>query len=242
MKKRAVEFKTSPLADATIELRFEENSQSDFIAALIGSRLRSKFSTVTELGIQQLPLELRESEQFRYQPTLKLEDSNFYVNLGPRVIGLGCKIVPGEQKYPGWKVLLDTFMDIVREVEELNAIGSFTRLGVRFVNFLNEPNIFSYLNVDLSTSLGDIKENVVSFSVLHTEHTINVTIAREASKGQLQFLEKGQLIDIDASALKNEISFNDIKDLCNIAHGEIERVFFGLINEELGKKLGAKYV
>lgn len=240
------EFENSPLVDATIEVRFDSGNNSDILPGLLYSQLRKEFEKLQELPTLQIPLAIRQNDPgLRFQSTHRLESESFLLNVGPNVVGLGCKIIAGQQKYPGWEVFIHKFEEVITVVQQTELIAEFHRLGVRYVNFFEQKDLFKQLSVEFKTGWegkGLQKDKQIAFIVKNEDYLSRVQINNNVRA--LPFgstMEKqGQVIDIDTF-----IEFNgnalELVELAGRAHEYTEDVFFGILSDELKQRLGAKY-
>jgi len=240
------EFNKSPLVDATIEVRFDAGGNSDILPGLLFSQLRKEFSSIQELPTLQIPLAIRQNDpNLKYQCTHRLGAEDFILNVGPSVVGLGCKIIPDQKKYPGWKPFIEKFEEIINTLIQTELIADFQRIGVRYVNFFEQKDLFKELSVELKTGWegkGLQKDKQLAFIVKHEEFLSRVQINNNVKAVPLNSVEEkqGQIIDIDTFAEFSGTNMDLVKYAAK-AHGYTEDVFFGILSDELKVQLGAKY-
>lgn len=240
------EFDKSPLVDATIEVRFNAGVNADILPGLLFSELRKEFGSIQELPTLQIPLAIRQNDpNLKFQATHRLESDDFLLNVGPGVVGLGCKIVLGEKKYPGWKSFLKKFEEIIGTVIQTELIADFQRLGVRYVNFFEQKDLFKDLSIEFKTGWegkGLQKDKQLSFIIKNDDFLSRVQINNSVKAKPLNSTEEkqGQIIDVDTFVELNSTNIDLIK-YATKAHDYTEDAFFGILGEDLKVQLGAKY-
>lgn len=239
------ELQSSPLVDATIEVRFAAGN-TDILPGLLFSQLRQEFEKIQELPTLQLPLAIRQNDPgLKFQATHRLESAKFLLNVGPNVVGLGCKILPGELKYPGWKAFIQRFEAIMTTVLQTELVAGFQRLGVRYINFFEQKDLFKALNVTFETGWegkGLQKDKQIAFIVQNEEFLSRVQVNNSVTARPLNTPaeRQGQIIDIDTFVdIGNDTA--DLVDLATRAHSYTEDLFFGILSDRLKEQLGARY-
>lgn len=242
------EFKHSPLVDALIEVRFSSGTNTDILPGLLFSQLRKEFANIRELPTLQIPLDIRRQDpNLKFQATHRMESDDFVVNIGPNVIGLGCKINPDKnQKYPGWAKFFKKFNEVVSELSQLELISQFNRLGVRYVNLFERKDLFKDINIDFSTGWegkGLQKDKELTFIIKNEEFKSRVHINNnvKAKKSSSKTVITGQVIDIDTFIEMKELNV-DLGLMASTAHTITEDIFFGMLSDQLKEELGASYV
>lgn len=245
--KQPKEFKKSPLVDATIEIRFQAQPNAELLAGQIYSYLKDEFVTINELPSLQIPLAVRERDpNLQFQPTHKLESAEYYLNIGPNVVGLGCKINGSQEKYPGWDKFSKKFIDLITKLKKLGALGPVNRVGLRYINFFQRQDLFSDLNVTIETGWegkGLQPDKMISIAIADNNYITRLSINTNITAQNATTIKQGQLVDIDTSY---EVSggkdlSTDLKAIVGQSHKRTEDVFFNLLSDNLKKELGAKY-
>src|SRR5579884_1629333 len=108
------------IIDANLEIRFSAPNPN--IVTLVYNLLAQHEKGYEEIEAQPLPpipVELiNANPNLRYQATHRLLARDYYLSIGPSVIGLGCKI-EDDKPYPGWSKYFQEFKDILNVLNPL---------------------------------------------------------------------------------------------------------------------------
>lgn len=244
--KKLTMFEKSPLITAIIEIRFKHPA-GDIVSGLIYNALSEKYKqSPEELPTNQIPAQIRNNDPgLIYAPTHKVGKGNKSIAFGPRSVSLTYDVFT-KNAYPGWKATkleLDTIVSLLKKAGLLNSIE---RIGVRYVNFLQEKDLLSKLTFKIysvwsDTGALDEEMNlgfIVNDSSFKTQVKINTSSNIRNDKYEVN--KKGQIIDLDTT-LSRGIDASNVLANIDKAHETTKKVFVDLFEESYFKTMGPSY-
>jgi uncharacterized protein (TIGR04255 family) len=229
-----------PILEAIVELRFDSEFPHNAIFGIIYKEFKNDYSKVEELPILQLPEMVRKQDQnLRYKPFYKLsENKTFLFQVGARVISL-ISLKP----YAGWKTFSEKLYDLLKRIDTLGILNSYSRIGIRYINGF-DCNVFEKTNLSLNMkgqSLTDYNFSMNS-EILTGKFTSTLRIANNAQVTTTATgASKGSIIDID-TFVENPIAIKDTVSLIETGHIEEKKLFFSLLKREfIEQELNPEY-
>ncbi|HYX05938.1 MAG TPA: TIGR04255 family protein [Bacteroidales bacterium] len=219
-----------PIIESIIELRFLTNEPDDAIFGLFHREIRDQFNEVNKLPILDLPEKVRKAESnLKFKPYYKFSNTEFDINLGPRVISIIKK-----EPYSGWKKFSNTATNMVKVLKELDIVTSLERLGLRYINFFDYD---VYEKVDVKLTLGG--ENFIKNDTLikntykMSGYDVTLQLSNSSTLKNDDKIRNGSVLDIDVSLKSLRVSFltepqNELNDI----HTTEKEIFFNLLKEE----------
>ncbi|MEI0479298.1 TIGR04255 family protein [Brachyspira pulli] len=227
-----------PIIESGIEIRFKTKLVSNIINGMIYNELQNSYNEIRELPILQLPIHIRRNDvNLIYQPHYQLISNNFILQIGDRVLSLiNPKI--GEE-YIGWNEYSNEIKNILNIFDKLNIIDSVERIGVRYVDFFKEINIFDKITISLTNPTGYKNEQLQIKNIFAIEdckvilNIINNVYLKD---------NKGSLLDVDAfNEIVLQMNVNNIFDIIDNLHSLQKKIFFDILTKEYLSSLNPEY-
>ncbi len=229
--------------DVNAEIRFESKPDilPDAIFGMIYGELRSQYPKVEKLPILQIPDEIRfKDPHLKFNAYYKLTGSPFVLQIGPRMLSVGC---PGE--YIGWDKFYSKILETHSIISGLDLIHKVTRLGIRYINFFTF-DIFENINlrITLCDNTFESEELALNAQIQDGRFTNRLQVANQVT-ATTPFEKKGvkgSIIDIDTHLNQGlEDFFHNNKGLLEEGHKVEKKLFFGLLKKEFLLKLNPEY-
>lgn len=247
MGKLPNKIKKCPLVEALIEVRFEPSIIEDAVFGVIHNELKAKYPIVDGLPILQVPREvvhrdknLQYKAHFSLKPDKPELDTKFNVQIGPRVVTL-----VNVNTYVGWDSFLQEASEILPNVlVKTNIAKKVSRLGLRYINFLVNEDVFqkSNLSLDLGGRPINSEQQTIKLQIEHSGFLVNLTLA---NKGELNSngseIKKGSLFDIDVFIDKKELASEEIIEYMKSAHKVVKELFFSYLNADYIDSMEPEY-
>jgi uncharacterized protein (TIGR04255 family) len=229
-----------PIAEAIFEIRFDSDLPGDAVFGIIYNEFKSEFKNLTKLPILQLPDPIRTKDpNLIYSPHYKLQNKNFILQVGPKVLSL-----VNIKEYCGWDLFSKKIEKTFTKISKTGVIKTPTRIGLRYVNFFENLDIYEKSNLKLLL-------NSEPFNASHIDLTANVPTkycisrVKMANKAIIGIEGKkldGSIIDIDVEYKKAfENFFEHSREIAEIAHEDEKIIFFGLLKDKFLKSLNPEY-
>ena len=236
------------IVDAIFEIRFDaDEGCADVLPGLMLSIFPAS-PKVHRLPTADFPAQFRASQpDLMYEPLTRLDWDNYFILLGDRSIGLGCKL-----PYMGWlefKKIIISVADFIVKNEMIKGIERYSMKYIDFLSAANFKNSSEFLNWEVKVG----GESVTQFptSVRYESRQDGYTVLFDIhSDAQMKVAGKdadsGIVISTDIIKLTpgnkklSSIyeSFNgDIENIHNLC----KRKFFSCLKREAWDALGAKY-
>lgn len=227
-----------PIVEAIVELRFEATLPEEIIPGLLYPALKENFPSIEKLPVAEIPPVIRNSDpNLKFSPYYKFSGDIFTIQVGPRTFSILCN-----KTYPGWSEFLARIKTAFTALKEVNIVKDAVRLGLRYINFFPNEDIFKQLNIKLEFNGEPL---VGQHNILRNEtergglvHIIqvasNVTITRDPQ--QLS----GSTFDIDVINSQENIMDNFIA-FTEEAHEKEKEAFFSLLSDSYLKSLNPEY-
>jgi len=232
-----IRLEKTPLIDSIIEVRFDTNIVSSAVFGVIYNQIRADYSgTVVNLPIAQLPEAIRVSDpNLKYKPLYRIEGEKTVIQIGSDVINLSSKM-----PYIGWSEFSRIAIKVLKNAFESGAVGRITRLGHRYINFIDRDVISE---LAMTFTMSEVDESQIK------SLNIRTTISNGVFVNSLSFANDGQykghlgsLIDIDTSREYTDDYFKEhIENELNGAHQCEKELFFSLLKDPLLKSLNPIY-
>lgn len=236
-----------PIVDAVFEMRVEPGALplANILPGLLVSNY--KVEQVERLPAADVPQSIRDAqEQLRYQPLMRLFINDLIVNIGDRVI-----VIASRLPYPGWTAFKAGIVDIVGRVVAANFIKAVERYSMKYVDIVEADvaiSPFDILDFNVKVAGRTLSTESVAF---RTERTVDgfVEILQIISPagGVVQNLgpRSGIVIDIDTIGsgvnVEPQAFLTSLSENLDRLHSANKSSFFGILTDDLLKKLGAQY-
>lgn len=212
-----IKLDSCPLIEVAAELRYEPQ-KPDFDLGVLAAKIQEHYPDITKLPITQLPPQYVEADpNLRVAPhySFTKKETAIKVQVGPR----GCGVICAET-YPGWQKFSDELRKVLDIVNDAKVVKTPTRLGLRYINFLEGKNIYAEGTLDFriaTTSLSNTKINFRA-DTTHKGKNVALMITNDAKVKT----KNGSVVDIDVSCVPESM---DLIAHFNQEH-TIEKYFF----------------
>ena len=190
---------------------------------IIYNALKNEYLEYKPLAIMQLPIHLRETQlDLRYRPYYRLNKEDFILQIGARVLSLSVK------NYMGWNLFSEEVNKVLSEVKKSEIIKKVERLGVRYISFFEEENLFDNINMEIRLNEKNILGQIVFRNSLDYNERFSYSL--QITNAAAVAGKRGSIIDIDTSSRKvlQPVDFFDKQSIMlNEAH-TIERSLFSI--------------
>lgn len=224
-----IRLEKCPLIDCIIEVRFDTNIVNSAVFGVIYNQIRGDYpGAVNNLPISQLPEGIRMSDpNLKFKPLYRIEGEKTVIQIGSDVINLSSKM-----PYIGWKEFSRIAIKVLNKAFDSGAVGCITRLGHRYVNFIDHdvtPELAMTFGFD-KIGTQSVKSLNIRTSITDGEYINGLTFANDGHYNG----KSGSLIDIDTSREYADDYFkgNIEQELFN-AHQSEKNLFFSLLKEPL---------
>jgi uncharacterized protein (TIGR04255 family) len=229
-----------PIIDTSAEIRFTPNVPAGAVFGILYSAFQQEYPGIEVLPVQNIPEEIRiNNPDLMYQPHYKIQNEAFTIQIGPQVLSIGCA-----NNYPGWTTYSKKVVETFIKIKDYNIAHNITRLGLRYINFFDDVDIFAKLDQEVSA---DNKLFIGHNSLLRTEIRENDLINTLQISNSGSLIRNGEnifgsIIDIDISKIIHlENFFEGINEQVSGLHNVGKEIFFGLLDGNYLKTFSPKY-
>lgn len=225
----------NPLVNATVELRIVSTKPSSEIFPLVYPKIMHLFPKLGEVAI---PKDLRQGPLEMF-PDYILTGDDYSMSFGNKVISF--EIISG---YKTWKHYYPVIEETIGHFFELNWVQSVNRIGVRFMNILDQAaSLEEICNVVPPIYFKEIKGAMsqyrTTFNVGENQVLLQFADNSKAVKANKTF--SGVYIDSDSAYNKAIAPGEDVFIKINQLHSIGKEVFFSLLKPEFIETLNPKY-
>ena len=228
----------SPLADVTLEIRFNSDLPSDAVFGLIYPVIRPFFSGDFErLPILQIPPAIRDQDpNLIFNPHFKISNQEYTCMIGPKSISFS------SSEYKGWEEFSKLPLEIFSSLTAQSITKNIIRLGLRYVNFFS-GSVFNQFDIDLKLAGRSVNQNQTALSSLLIEDGFNcmVQLNNNSVLERKTGVQKGTILDIDISKNFEKPVSQLQEQVIEAAHEKAKNMFFSVINEQKKKDLDPEY-
>jgi len=235
--KLPIKISPCPLIEASIEIRFDSRIPSDAVFGVLYSRFQEEFPTLEKLPILQLPEEIRiKDPNLQFQPYYKLINDNIVLQIGPKVITIGCI-----NEYIGWSNFSRIVKNNLKKTKDSKIIARVTRFGLRYINYF-DLDIMDKINMQLTADKLSLKKVFIKTSVMNKKFANTLQIANNASMKRKGVTVRGSIIDIDFSISNPKYDIlPNLAEIIEDAHTEEKKLFYSLLKEDFIAQLNPEY-
>ncbi len=218
---------TNSIVETVFDIFFETNSITESFLGDIAQI--NNFEKITKLPIFQIPEAIRRNDpNLKFHPLYEIRsetNQNYKIMLGDGMLGIA---IIGE--YKGWN---DSFFPQVKQLFDnflkSEKITSIQRIGLRYVNFLENENIFETGKISVNLDKTCKKKMFLRIEDCVEDICYSKTITNEAQYINGSTLV-GSIIDIvtfieqDKKELEKETIFDNINRLHDISKNKFKEV------------------
>ncbi len=184
----------------------------------------------------QLPPQIRDGDpKLKFNPHYRMAGQDYVAQVGPR-----CFSISRVQNYESWNSFSAATYSAFEKFNSLKIAEPASRIGVRYISFFENVNIFDHVMLDFSVAGQSMAnaENIIRsiFDIDGYKCVLQITNAAD-TKGK-----KGSVIDIDIITIPGaSIDDSTYRLLIEGAHNLEKKIFFGLLKPEFVKGFNPKY-
>jgi uncharacterized protein (TIGR04255 family) len=233
-----------PVKTAVVELRFTSSLPKEAIYGVLYNALRELCPESKALPIMQLPEIVRvQAPDLRWKPWYQLSGSGLDVQIGPEVLGVNCDCSNG---YRGWDFFSEMISKILVDVKDTKLIETISRIGVRYISFFENVNIFEKLKLSIHRDGKPFCCEKTTFTTLLTEGDFNQLLSLNndavlTSQNPPREEKRGSTVDIDTFTMKEFPSFEGVSQIIEEGHALEKKLFFSLLKEDFLESLNPTY-
>lgn len=233
-----------PIVDAIFDLQFIANLDSNAVFGVIYSTLKDKFGKVETLPLAMTPEHIRNNDpNLKFRPLYRIrnnQDPNFIVQIGPSDI-----TISSSPYYVGWDQFHENINYVVNNVMNLGIISNIIRVGIRYINFFENVDIFhGNANVEIIANGVQLPYSETHLRTIFKSGNMNtiLNIGNEMTLNNMGKISRGSIVDVDTFMNSGLDSFDQNFDniICKI-HKEEKSQFFSILSNEFINKLDPQY-
>ena len=225
-----------PIVESIFEIRFSSSLPEDAIFGILYKQFSKEFPKFDQLPILQLPAQLRSQDpNLRFKPHYKTQKDNFIFQIGPRSFSISNVV-----EYTGWELFSKKIFSVYKQVKDCEVIEHIERVGLRYINILENINVFENSNFIISLKGSPIiqKTNILTEVISEKGFCkVNVMSNAETIVGDKKII--GSVIDIDSVA--DIKKFSNINEAVEYSHLKEKELFFNILDDEYMKQLNPSY-
>lgn len=238
MKRNMKEIlKNNPLITTTFEIRFYSSLESEIQFWIFYEKLlKIWFNNFIKLPINDLPESIiKNNPELKYQPRYTFEKDIYVLSIWLSSVSLSLK---EKFTYEGW----DNYFKEIKEVinffnDDKLSITKIERIGLRYINFFENINIFNPENINIRILKWEEnlynQKNFLQTNFTNSEINLNLKISNNTN---IEFKnwenQEWSVIDLD-SYIQNVEKYEDkIINKVDECHEYLEKIFFNTITEK----------
>jgi uncharacterized protein (TIGR04255 family) len=201
------------MENTIVECIFDMQFKSDYVVENFLSVISNidGFENIIKLPLHQVPEVIRKNDpNLKLQPLYEitsLKNRDYKITLGDNVIGIAIL-----KSYTSWsKSFYPQIEKVFTEILATNKINFISRVGLRYVDFLESENIFLDKKVNLSINGEEITEKKVFLKIEDSLDNIDYNKIITNHVKYKNSKNSGSIIDIVTS--KKDIPTNDLEDI-----------------------------
>ncbi len=169
------------------------------------------------------------------QPVFKNEEVT--IKLTPNSIIFNCA-----KGYIGWDKYFSVIKNVLSIINDLDLIKVYHRIGLRYINSLQNINIYDKLIDEVRIKIADYETRSTAFLTVIKDKVFNINLKVENDVKLKDQPDSVSLLDIDVYLFNEEgIEFDQIFNLVDEAHNKEKEVFVYLLKEEFIATLNPEY-
>lgn len=235
----------APLVESLWELRFssEMASVAELLPGLLFSAFDGEFQSIEPLPAANVPLQIRQiNADFMYVPTVRLRGEHYTIQIGDRVVSLGCSM-----PYKGWKEFGAKIRALVKVLRKTKLISNPERFSMKYIDILPSGDEPTIAQLDVVITLGDQNINVHPLHLrteVFEEGFLNIVQIISPANAQLLGGEIITGILVDNDTIYNHMSgdfWEIFSKQLDLVHKVNKKMFFNLLTESAITNLEPEY-
>jgi uncharacterized protein (TIGR04255 family) len=230
-----------PVISAVVELRFESDVPKEAVYGVMYNALNKLCPESTALPIMQFPEAVRaKAPELRWKPWYQLSGNGLDLQIGPEVIGMNCDCSTG---YMGWSKFSKHVSHILSCIETTNLVKNITRIGIRYISFFEQVNIFEKLKLTIHREGKFFCDDQTIFTTLLREGQFiqKIQLNNDVELTTPVHHKKGSTFDIDTFQMTKNLSFEKVHQIIEDGHAHEKKLFFSLLTDDFLNSLNPTY-
>ncbi len=233
-----------PVVDAIVELRFTPTMPKTAVFGVLYNALGDEYKANEEsLPVTQIPEHIRlKDSNFHFKPWYRLTGSDIKLLVGPDVLAITGDCTDG---YMGWSKFFDHIQKILDQVQNGNIVQEIGRIGVRYISFFEDVNIFDKLTLRIQAEESDrnFTAGATSFTTTLEENGFfqQLNVKNDAQRALHQETLEGSIIDIDTFCQQKLTDFGNVREIIDQGHESEKSLFFSLLDKDFLASLNPVY-
>lgn len=229
-----------PILEAVLEIRFVTAADWTLLPGLLYTQIKDRYPKSEKLPIAEMPEEfLRSIPNLVHAPRMRFHGEGFFVQLGPRVVSL---LSHGE--YPGWQATKKELSWLLERLELAGFVHEGERLGLRYIDFFQDEDIFSQLVLDVRSGGESVSGVEMNFATVFRrgDFTSRLVLNNGAMMTRGNEMVSGSILDLDVWLEASEFDvFDNAAQRFEEAHRCNKEIFFGLLRTDFLDSLAPQY-
>lgn len=235
-----------PLIEATWEIRFSSkiNSLAEILPGIIYTKFKEQYEKVVKLPHAELPPSVfKHDPNLRYMPIVRLEGSQYAIQIGEYVVSLSC-----HRPYSGWSKFGEQIEKLASELQETHLLTEPERFSLKYIDIIETTKAQDLSVLDVKFMLGgkDLNKSPLHLRTeIHGEPYVHVIQIASPTEVTLPSGEKfnGVLLDIETIYLTNSTKnfWSGFQNKLNEAHDASKKEFFELLDKDTITSLKPEY-
>lgn len=238
-------LKIEPLIEVIWELRFSSkiNSLAEILPGIIYTEFKEQYNNIIKLPHAELPSSvLQRDPNLKYIPIVRLDSSQYTIQIGEHVISLSCR-----RPYSGWLEFGKQIKALAIKLQDTHLLEP-ERFSLKYIYIIKTTEIqdlsvldgkFILAGRDLNNSPFHLRIEFQEDSYIHVVQIASPTEAKLPSGEQFN----GVLLDIDTiySNHSHENYWPEFQNKLDKVHDAGKRLFFELLNDNTINLLEPEY-
>lgn len=235
LKRIPKKISPSPIAESLFELRFDSDYPADALVGTVYNCFRERYPEFKKLPVTDLPQYIRDQDpSLKYVPYYRMSNDSFVFQIGPRSFTVACP-----KEYLGWDKYFKEISWVKDQIVNLHIISKPHRIGVRYINFFKDRNVFDKLHLDLNLGGNSLTDaaNLVKSEFIYQGFRCIVQITNQAMMGS----EKGSSLDIDVICDNKDNVLDSFDITVSNCHSTLKQIFFNILGDDYLDSLNPEY-
>ena len=235
-----IQISPCPILNAVLEIRFVTGEDWALLPGLLYTQIKERYPKFENLPIAEMPEEIfRIDPNLIYAPRMRFLGQGFIVQFGPRVVSLLTR-----DEYPGWQRIKEELSWLLERLKLANFIHEGERLGMRYIDFFEDEDIFSRLVLDVRSGGQSVSGVEMSFATVFRNDalTARLSLNNGALVTRGNQVVSGSILDLDVWLEASGFDvFGDAAERFEEARQCNKEIFFGLLKTDFLDSLAPKY-
>ncbi len=229
------------IVDCTVEIRFESPVPPEVVLALVYNQVHATWGAGQNTPFSDVPKQVRDLQpEIRFQPLRKWVKGDMALVAGTNMIGIGLS------KFETGTAFISAVEQVLAPWPLESILGRVTRLGLRFINFFENMNIFekSTLKVSLRDEPLGSNPTFIRTELHKGPFVCGIQVLNSGNVEQGGKKRSGSVIDLDVATRPTTAVPPQVGAIATHLHDMHEiadETFFKLLTDEYTQTLNPEY-